>query len=160
MGDISKSNLMLWWHRFKISMAVKNSCLDRVHIPNMSSIKRRYSGHFSPKSGYIWSFSNFPINMFAYGGAHIVPIAHPRICKYCSSLNSKLFRVSTSVNRFSIACMKLKECVFDRLCPTAFLPSLCGMFVYSDHTSIVNRNEPSGTMKSSILVMKSVVFFT
>ena len=108
MGDISKLNLILCWHWFKISMAVKNSCVDRVHIPNMSSIKQRYSGHFSPKSGYNWSFSNFPINMFAWG-VHIVPIAHPRICKYCSSLNLKLFRVSTSVNRFSIACMKLES---------------------------------------------------
>ena len=60
MGDILKSNLMVWWHWFKISMEVKNSCLDPAHIPNVSSIKRRYSGHFSPKSGYIWSFSNFP----------------------------------------------------------------------------------------------------
>ena len=115
---------------------------------------------FSPKSGYIWSFSNFPIYMFAYGGAHIVPIAHLRICKYCSSLNSRLFRVSTSVNRLSIACMKVKECVFYRLCLTAFLPFSCGMFVYSDRTSIVNRNAPSGIMKSSIFVMKSVVSFT
>ena len=64
------------------------------------------------------------MKMFAYVGAHFVPIAHPFICK---KLNIKLFNVNINFTKLMITFVGR----FFRfsVVSTALIPSLLGMLV-------------------------------
>ena len=86
------------------------------------------------------SFSSFPMKMLAYKGSIFVPIAVPLICKKCSPLNVKLLCFSTNVSnwiRHSVG--GSSTALWSQASRHASIPSLCGMLVYNDVTSIETR---------------------
>ena len=89
------------------------------------------------------SFSSFPMKMLVYEGAIFVPIAVPLICKKCSPLNVKLLCFSTNVSNWTRHSVGGSlTTLWSQASRHASMPSLCGMLVYNDVTSIETRMVP------------------
>ena len=89
--------------------------------------------------------SKFGIKILGQDGAHIVPMAHPIICKQCEQLNIWLFKVKTKLKKVIITfadSITYLHFSYDSL--TTFMPSLFGMFIYSEFLSNVTRRLCSG----------------
>ena len=86
--------------------------------------------------------------MFAYVGVHIIPIAQLLIRRQNFELKMKLFSVKINAKNVVItfgATVFFVLVLCFRL--TAAIPSLLGMFAYKAFTSMVTKNEFSGTLK-------------
>ena len=91
------------------------------------------------------SFSSFPMKMLAYEGAIFVPIAVPLIYKTCSPLNVKLLCFSANVSNWTRHSVGgYLTTLLSQASRHASIPSLCGMLVYNDVTSIETRMVPEG----------------
>ena len=96
-------------------------------------------------------FPSFPIKILAYEGAIFVPIAVPSICERCSPLNVKMLCFSTNVSNWTRHSVGGSlTALWSQASRHASIPSLCGMLVYNDVTSIEARmaSERRGFMYS------------
>jgi hypothetical protein len=82
------------------------------------------------------------MKMLAYEGAIFVPIAVPLICKQCSPLHVKLLYFSTNVSNWTRHSVGGSlTALWSQASRHVSIPSLCGMLVYNDVTSIETRME-------------------
>lgn len=103
------------------------------------------------------SFSSFPMKMLAYEGAIFVPIAVPLICKKCSPLNVKLLCFSTNVSNWTRHSVGGSlTALWSQASRHASIPSLCGMLVYNDVTSIETRMVPEGRFEDNQWCLSNV----
>jgi predicted metal-binding protein len=80
------------------------------------------------------------MKMLVYEGAIFVSITVPLICKKCSPLNVKLLCFSTNVSNWTIHSVGGSlTALWSHAYRHASIPSLCGMLVYNDVTSIETR---------------------
>ena len=79
-----------------------SSFSELVYMKNMSSIYLRYNWTFCLINGLMCVSSNIAMKIFAYVGAHFVPIAHPFICKKLVQLNIKLINVNINFRKLMI----------------------------------------------------------
>ena len=89
---------------------------------------------------------------------NIFPTAQPLICRCNFEIKMNLFSVKISAKNVAItfvATVLFGQLPCFRL--TAAIPSSFGMFVYKIFTSMVTKNEFSGTLKLFILSTKSLV---
>ena len=91
------------------------------------------------------SFSSFPMKMLAYEGAIFVPIAVPLICQTRSPLNVQLLCLCTNVSNWTRHSVGGSlTALWSQASRHASIPSLCGMLVYNDVTSIEARMASEG----------------
>ena len=90
------------------------------------------------------------MKMLVYEGAIFVPIAVPLICKKCSPLNVKLFYFSTNVSNWTIHSVGGSlTSLWSQASQHASVPSLGGMLVYNDVTSIEKRMVHEGRFEDN-----------
>ena len=119
-------------------MYTSDSSFVPVQIRKMSSINRFHILICL----FVFFFFIIPMNRFAYAGAIFVPIAVPCFCRKYSPFNSNALFFKTmfasSVRICGVGCSRcLYDCVLSfRKSVRLSIPSSCGMFLYSEDTSI------------------------
>ena len=97
------------------------------------------------------------MKMLAYEGAIFVPIAIPLICKKCSPLNVKLLYFSTNVGNWTRHSVGGSlTALWSQASQHASIPSLGGMLVYNDVTSIEITMVPEGRFEDNQWCLSNV----
>jgi hypothetical protein len=97
------------------------------------------------------------MKMLAYECANFVPIAVPLFCKTCSPLNVKLLCFSTKVSNWTRHSVGGSlTALWPQASQHASIPSLCGILVYNDVTSIETRMVPEGRFKDNQWCLSNV----
>ena len=117
-----------------------------VHIENVSSINLRYISKNVLINGYINFLLKWSMEILAYEGAQIIPMARPFICKQFLQLKIKLFSVSINAKNVVITFVEAVYLeYFSKDVLTDLIPSAFKILVFNDFTSRKTRYELSGT---------------
>ena len=114
---------------FSDDMKAINVSSPCIQMENISSINLQYTKGFRGLLS-IACVSKLSMKIDEKVGEQRDPIEHPLTCRYCSSLNLKLFRFKMSSRKSTRTSVggSLTH-LFSRAVFTAVIPSLCGMFV-------------------------------
>ena len=127
----------MWLSRSSMS----SSCRSVFsHTTNMSSMNLFHRRGLIASSSRKRS-SSFAMNRFANVGATRVPMATPKCCRYIWPPKTNTLSLSMCLSRVSVMYARFRS---QPWCPSnmfvqVLMASSCGMFVYSDVTSIVTR---------------------
>ena len=152
-------NLMVGCILLARYMKSSSACLPWPHIIKMSSTNLSHIFGFLGDVSVSWVCAYF-MNMFAYEGAILVPIAVPCICLYNLLLKVKYFFVNTQlaslhINSFFMGSVLVSSKILFRAC----MPLVWGMLVYNNCTSVVTNMSSGANFFPSSICIKCVVSF-